>query len=119
MTRLLIKYCSIIISVLIVSTAFKGVSISSASALLLLGFALLAVNLVLKPVFLFVALPLNILTFGLFSLLINMLMIKIADLFVPGVHIGGFFITLAVAFLITVFNRMLLGTVRPHPERLA
>jgi len=110
MTRLFLKYCSIIVSVLIVSTALGGISIRNIPALLLLGFALLAVNLVLKPFFLLIALPLNILTFGLFGLFINMLTIKIADSFVAGVHIGGFFITLAVAFLITVFNHMLLGT---------
>lgn len=118
MTRLFLKYCSIIISVLVVSTAFGGVSIRNTPALLLLGFVLLAVNLVLKPVFLLAALPLNILTFGLFSLLINMLMIKIADFFVPGVHIEGFLITLATAILITLFNNMLLSTTGAHPERL-
>ncbi|MPM23074.1 hypothetical protein SDC9_69537 [bioreactor metagenome] len=118
MTRLFLKYYSIIFSVLIVSTAFGGVSIRSTPALLLLGFALLAVNLVLKPIFLLIALPLNILTFGLFGLLINMLTIKIADSFVPGVHIEGFLITLAVAFVITVFNHMLLGTIGTHSKRV-
>ena len=118
MTKLFLKYCSIIISVLIVSSAFGGVFIRNTPALLLLGFALLAVNLILKPVFLLLTLPLNILTLGLFSLFANMLTIKIADFFVPGVHIRGFFVTLAVALLITVFNNMLISTIGTHPERL-
>ena len=117
MTRLFLKYCSFILSILIVFKILGGIFIRSTYALLLLGFALLIINLVLKPVFLIIALPINILTFGLFSLFVNMLTIKIADGFVPGIHIGGFLNTLAVALLIAVFNNLLLGTVRPNPER--
>ncbi len=116
MIRLFLKYCSIIISILIVSTALAGVYVRDASALLIMGLVLLIVNLVLKPIFLIIALPLNILTLGLFSVIINVLTIKIADGFVPGVHIGGFLNALAVALLIVAFNSLLLDTRKSaHP----
>ncbi|HWP80768.1 MAG TPA: phage holin family protein [Candidatus Acidoferrum sp.] len=116
MTRLFLKYGSILLSILAVRAAFDGVFIQNVPALLVMGLALLLVNLVLKPIFLLLALPLNILTFGLFSILVNALTVKIADALVPGVYVVGFLNVLAVALLVVIFNNLLLDTRKlPQP----
>ena len=108
MTKLFLKYCSMILSIYIVSRILDTVYINSAFSLLIMGLALLAVNLVLKPILLIIALPFNILTFGLFSLIVNALTIMLAAGLVPGVDMGGFLNSLLAALFIVVANNLLI-----------
>lgn len=57
--------------------------------LLFCGFILGLINFFIKPVLNFIALPLRMLTLGLFSLVINMGMIWIVDVFFPELIIKG------------------------------
>ncbi|WP_041669485.1 phage holin family protein [Acetobacterium woodii] len=100
MTKLLVKYLSIILTIYLLSLIFNTIQIGSISALLIMGLVLLAVNLILKPIFLLIALPLNLLTLGLFSFIINAWTIMIADHFVTNLSIGGFFNALLAAVII-------------------
>ena len=108
MTKLALKYLSIILAIYIVSLVIDTVYIKGVSAILVMGLVLLLVNLLLKPILLIIALPFNILTFGLFSFVVNALTIKIADGFVSGVSMGGFLNSLLAAFIIVIFNNLLL-----------
>ena len=57
--------------------------------LLLIGFVLGLINFFIKPVLKMITLPLRILTFGLFSLVINMLMVWAVDILFPELVISG------------------------------
>jgi putative membrane protein len=57
--------------------------------LLLVGFVLGLINFFIKPVLKMITLPLRILTFGLFSLVINMLIIWTVDILFPELIISG------------------------------
>ena len=57
--------------------------------LLLIGFALGLINFFIKPVLKMITLPLRILTFGLFSLVINMGIIWAVDILFPELVISG------------------------------
>jgi len=62
-------------------TIFLGIKLTEGwQVLVLIGAALGLVNFFIKPIFKIVTLPLRILTFGLFGLVINMLMIWIVDI---------------------------------------
>ena len=118
MTRIIVKYLSIILAISIVSVLFDTVHISGAFALLLMGLVLLIVNLLLKPILLIIALPLTILTLGLFSFVINALTIMIADSFVAGINMGGFFNSLLTALIIVIFNNLLMNANQRKSDRL-
>ena len=113
MTKLFLKYISIVLSIYIVSKILSSVSVTGISAILIMGLILLLVNLILKPIFLVIALPFNLLSFGLCSFVVNALTIMIADSFVSGVNMGGFLSSLLAAFLIVIFNNMLIDTNKP------
>ncbi len=113
MTKLFLKYISIILSIYIVSKILDSVSVRGIPAILIMGLILLLVNLLLKPIFLVIALPFNILTFGLCSFVVNALTIMIADSFVSGVNMGGFLNSLLAAFLIVIFNNLLIDMNKP------
>jgi len=117
MTKLFLKYISIILSIFIVSKILDSVSVTGIPAILIMGLILLLVNIVLKPIFLVIALPFNLLTFGLCSFVVNALTIMIADGFVSGVNMGGFLNSLLAAFLIVIFNNLLIDANKPAKRR--
>lgn len=107
MSRIILKYFSIILAIALVSMLFDTIHIQGAFALLAMGLVLLMVNLLIKPILLLIALPLTILTLGLFSFVVNALTIMIADSFVAGVSMGGFFNSLLTALIIAFVNSLL------------
>jgi len=80
---------------------FLGIKLTQEwQVLVLIGIALGLVNFFIKPIFKIATLPLRVLTFGLFGLVINMLMIWLVDIFFPELIIAGlvplFWLTLIV-----------------------
>jgi len=117
MTKLTLKYLSIVLSIYIVSKIISTVHIGSILALLIIGLVLLLVNLVLKPILLIIALPFNILTFGLCSFVVNAFTIMLAAGLVPGISMGGFLNSLLAALFIVIFNNLLIDAHKPSNRR--
>ncbi len=107
MSKLFIKYISIIIAIYLLSLVIPSIYIGSISALLIMGLVLLVVNFILKPILLLITLPVSMLTLGLFSFIVNAWTIMIADHFVTGISMGGFLNSLLAAFVIVIVNHML------------
>ncbi len=107
MTKLFMKYISIILTIYLLSFVLQGIQIDSIPALLIMGLVLLAVNLILKPILLLITLPVSLLTLGLFSFIVNAWTVMIADHFVTNISMGGFLNSLLAAFIITIFNHLL------------
>lgn len=110
MPKLLLKYLSIVATIYLLSMAIDTITIHSMPALLVLGLVLLAVNMIIKPFILLLTLPFSIVTFGLFTFVINAWTIMIADGFVSGVKMGGFLNSLLTAFIIAILQHMLRDT---------
>ena len=86
------------------STGWEAVlTVLSASAVLGL------LNLLLKPFLLVVTLPVNIMTLGLFTLVVNGLVLWAAAYFIPAFHINGFWTAVWAALLLSVLNLVLGG----------
>ncbi len=79
--------------------------------LLLIGFALGLINFFIKPILKMITLPLRILTFGLFSLVINMGIIWAVDIVFPELVISGI-IPLFWTTVIILGVSLLLGLVK-------
>lgn len=80
---------------------FLGIKLTAEwQVIVLIGIALGLANSFVKPILKIITLPLRILTFGLFGLLINMLIIWLIDVFFPELIIDGivplFWLTLIV-----------------------
>ncbi len=65
---------------------------------------LAVMNAVVRPVVKVLSLPINILTLGLFSLVINAAMLYLVAALVPGLYTHGFWNTLIAALIISVVN---------------
>lgn len=97
------------------SLVFKGIRFSSTSSLivaaLLLGFA----NAVLRPLLVFLTLPLTLLTLGLFVLVINALLLMLVAKLVSGFSISGFWTAFFASLFISILS-LALGTLAPNAE---
>jgi putative membrane protein len=77
------------LGLLIVDLAVPGVDIATFPAALLAAVAVGVVNSVIRPALSLLTLPINFLTLGLFSLVVNGLCFWLASLFVPGFQVNG------------------------------
>jgi putative membrane protein len=83
---------------------FSGVRIHGAAAYLI-GAAVLAVaNAVLKPILALLTLPLILITFGFFYLVINIAMVALAAWVAPNFTVHGFWTYVGVIVIVWVVN---------------
>src|SRR5438477_13095371 len=83
---------------------FDGVRIHGAAAYIV-GAAVLAVaNAVLKPVLALLTLPLILVTFGFFYLLINIAMVALAAWIAPNFTVHGFWTYIGVVMIVWIVN---------------
>lgn len=61
-------------------------------------------NVFLKPILVILTLPVNILTLGLFTLVINALIIMLVSYVVPGFQVGGFVSALLFSIILSLVN---------------
>lgn len=77
-------------------------------AAIVLAVVLALINVFIKPVINLLTLPLNIVTLGLFSLVVNALLIMLAAQIVPGFTVDGFwtalFFSIIVSLVTTLFG---------------
>lgn len=102
---------SIIVSLLINSLGIfvigyllKGIEMKSFLTAVWVAILLAVINTFIKPIILFVSLPITILTLGLFILVINALMLMLVDAMVDGLKIKNFWWALLFSFLLSILN---------------
>lgn len=110
--RLLRPFAVAIIALWLIDLVFPNVSISSWSILIAAGIVLGLVQLVIRPVLSILLLPFTIISFGLFSTLLNVVLLWLITAVVPGFHIDpltingyhlNYYVTLALfSFLISL-----------------
>lgn len=77
------------LAILAASYLFPGVHVASWTALFVVVLLLIVFNHTLKPILSLLTLPLTLLTFGLFSLIINGAIVLLVDWLVVGFDIDG------------------------------
>jgi len=85
---------------------FPNIAYDSPAVLLGAGLVLGLVNILVRPLLVLLTLPISILTFGLFTIVINTLMVSLTGVLIDGLHIPGFWHAFAVAVFISVLNML-------------
>ena len=89
---------------LLVANAVSGVEVRGAVSAILAALMLGLVNAVVRPLAIVLTLPLTVVTFGLFLLILNGVMLKLATALVPGFRIRGFMPAVWGSLLLTLLN---------------
>lgn len=85
----------------------SGVHIDGFATALIFAIVLAVLNMIVTPILKILGLPLTIITLGLFSLVINALVILIADYFIDGMNIDGFWWAFLFSIALSVITSLL------------
>lgn len=102
-------YTLLINSVAVYLTAklLDGVEIKSFLSAVVVAILLALVNTFIKPVIVFLTLPVTILTLGLFILVINALMLMLVDALTEGIRIKSFAWAVIFSIFLSILNALL------------
>jgi putative membrane protein len=89
---------------LVVANVVSGVQVDSWGSAIIGALVLGIVNAIIRPVLVFLTLPLTIVTLGLFLLVVNALMLQLVGAIAPGIKIAGFGPALWGSLLLTILN---------------
>ena len=92
------------LAVLVTSYILPGVHIDGALTALLVAAVLSLLNAVVKPVLVFLTIPITLFTLGFFLLVINAVMILIASKLVSGFKVDGFWIAFFFSLVLSLVN---------------
>ncbi|MEQ9301941.1 MAG: phage holin family protein [Cyclobacteriaceae bacterium] len=92
------------LGVLIAAYILPGVNVDGFFAAIVVSIILGILNWTVKPLLILFTLPLTFLTLGLFLLVINALIILLANSIVPGFEVEGFWWALLFSLVLTVLN---------------
>ena len=104
LSEFLVHWAITALALWVASAIFSGIRFSDKQSLflaaLLLGFA----NAIVRPVLVVLTLPLTLITFGFFLLVINALVILLVAAIVPGFKVSGFWTAFFASIFIAVFS---------------
>jgi putative membrane protein len=92
------------VSVMIAAYVIPGVTVSNFFSALWVALFLGIVNLLLRPLLILITLPINILTLGLFTFVINGLIILLASSVVKGFQVSGFWVAVLFSIVLSIIN---------------
>jgi putative membrane protein len=91
----------------LVAQIIPGMQIRSYGTALIATVVIGLVDLILGPILRFLAFPITFLTLGLFRLVIDAILLKVASLFTPGFRIDGFLAALLGSLVLTIVTTVL------------
>lgn len=104
---LLINLLLSALAVMVAAYILPGVTIANFWTAVVVAVALGIVNAILKPILVILTLPINILTLGLFTLVINAVLVLLVSSVVPGFHVDGFVWALIFGLVLSLVNGFL------------
>jgi len=101
---LIIRWILFALIIMFIAWLLPGITVSGMWSALLAVVIIGFVNIFIRPILTFVTLPINILTLGLFTFVVNALLFMLAGYITPGVEVDGFLSALLGSLLLAVFS---------------
>ncbi len=100
------------VAVIILANFLPGVTIAGFTSAIIVAVVLALLNGIVKPVLVILTLPITIITLGLFLLVINACIILLANHFVSGFTVDGFWIALLFSLLLSLLQSILFSVLK-------
>lgn len=91
-----------------IAYVLPGIHVTDFTTALITALVMGIINAFLKPVLVILTLPINLLTLGLFTLVINALLVLLVDKIVPGFSVDGFIWALIFSIVLSFLNSFIL-----------
>jgi putative membrane protein len=111
--KLIIKLLLSALSVMIIANFLPGVTlVDPIKDAIIVAVVLAILNVLLKPILIILTLPITIVTLGLFLLIINAIIIKLASNFIDGFSVESIWIALLFSILLSFLQSILNSMVK-------
>ena len=107
MKGLLLRWLVLTVAIVIASYLLDGIRVSGFSSAIFTAAILGILNAFLRPILFIVTLPLTVLTFGLFTFVINAVMLMMASGVIGGFEVDGFWSAVFGSLLISIVSWLL------------
>ncbi len=105
--RILINWLITTAAILITAYLLPGVTVRSLTAALVTALVLGLINAFIRPILILLTLPLTILTLGLFTFVLNALLVLVTSAVVPGFDVRSFWWALLFSLVFSVVSFVL------------
>jgi putative membrane protein len=95
------------IALLITSRLLKGFYLNAFKAAMIASFVIGFLNAIIKPILFILTLPINILTLGLFTFVLNAIILRIAAGILPSFKIDGWITAVKAAIILMIVQLLL------------
>lgn len=99
-----LRWIAYSLAIMLIAWIIPGISVSSFLAALLVVVIMGLLNIFLRPLLTFITLPINFLTLGLFSFILNALLFMLAGYLAPGFTVSGFWSALLGSLLLSILS---------------
>ena len=123
MAHLLVRWLTLTAAILVSAYLIDGIRVAGFFSALCAAALLGIFNAVLRPIFLLLTLPVNLLSLGLFTFVINAVLLKLVSGLIRGFDVHGFWPALTGALVISLVSWLLGVAMRgrhapqPPPKR--
>ena len=102
--NVLIKWLISALIIIVIAYILPGAEVSGFIAAIVAALVIGLINAFIKPVLIILTLPINVLTLGLFTFVINALLIMLASAIVPGFSVQNFWWALLFSLLLSIIT---------------
>lgn len=95
------------LAVIITAYILPGISVADFFTGIVIAALLALLNLTIKPILIFLTIPITVVTLGLFLLVINALMVLLAAEIVSGFRVHGFWWAILFSIILSLVNSLL------------
>jgi putative membrane protein len=104
MPGILLRWLTLTVAILLASYLLNGIYVQGFWSALAAAAILGILNAFFRPIALILTLPINILSLGLFTFIINAVMLKMASGVIAGFEVRGFWTAVAGALIISIIS---------------
>ncbi len=101
---ILVRWICFALALIFTAWVIPGIEVSSFWSAMFACVIIALINTFVKPVLQLVTLPINFLTVGLFSFVLNALLLMLAGWITPGLEVDGFLSALLGSIVLSLFS---------------
>ena len=101
---ILVRWICFALALIFTAWIIPGIEVSSFLSAMLACIIIALINTFIKPVLELITLPINFLTVGLFSFVLNALLLMLAGWITPGLEVDGFLSALLGSIVLSLFS---------------
>lgn len=105
--KLLLHLVISTLAVLVAANILDGVTVETTTTAVVVAIVLGILNTFVRPVLQILALPITILTLGIFYIIVNVFMVYIAEFLIGGFAVDGFLTALLFSIIVSLVSSLL------------